>query len=611
MKNNKSSKKNKGKFNKPSETSNVNANLEGGVFVYSGTISLEQLAKSINVPTTTIIKDLFMSGKMLSPNSILDDELIGEICLAHDIDFKKEEIVEKHDFEKYGLDIENMLDAVERAPVVTIMGHVDHGKTTLIDAIRGSKVALNEAGNITQTIGAYQIEINGKKITFLDTPGHEAFTAMRARGASLTDIAIIVVAADDGVMPQTREAIDHAKAAGVSIIIAINKIDKPGANIERIKGDLSELGLLCEEWGGDTIMVEISAKQKTNLDKLLETVLFIAEIKELKANPKAQAFGTVIEASLDPHQGPKATLLVQNGTLNVGDNLVVGDAYCKVRKMVNEYGRATKSALPSTPVSVTGLSAVPIAGDHFISYESEKEAKQVAQQRMLTKISHQNFDRRTTLENFLASANSKERPKLNLLIKADSTGSVEAIKGALTKIQIGDVDLSIIRGAAGEVSESDVILAQASSALILAFNVKTNSLAMTKAKETGVEIRNYNIIYRLIDEVMDAMKGKLLPEYEEVIYGHALVAALYRSSASGIIAGCKVIDGSVKSNSHVRVMRKNQLVCDTHIVSLKVGKDDAREVKKGFECGIVVKDNSDIKLEDVFEIYGSEEKRHD
>jgi len=583
--------------------------VEGGVFVYSGAISLDQLAKSLNIPASAIMKDLFMKGKMLTINSILDDELIGEICLSYDIDFKKEEIVEKQNFEKYGLEFDPK-DGVERAPVVTIMGHVDHGKTTLIDAIRGSNIVSKEAGNITQSIGAYQKEINGKKITFLDTPGHEAFTAMRARGASLTDIAIIVVAADDGVMPQTREAIDHAKAAGVSIIIAINKIDKPGANSEKIKADLSGLGLVCEEWGGDTIMVEISAKQGTNLDKLLETVLFVAEMKELKANPLAPAYGSVIEATLDPHQGPKATLLVQNGTLHVGDNLVVGNAYCKVRKMVNEYGKSVQVAPPSTPVSVTGLSDVPVSGDHFIAYESEKEAKQMAQKRALTDLSKQNYQKEITLDSYFAKITSVEKPRLNLIVKADSTGSVEAIKSALTKIDVSGVDVNIIRGAAGEVSESDVILAQASSAVILAFNIKTNPLAISKAKEEKIDIRSYDIIYRLIEDVEAAMKGKLLPVYEEVIYGHATVTQLFKSSATGIIAGCIVSDGTVKSRSKVRVMRKNNVIQDTSIVSLKRFKDDVKEVGTGFDCGIVLKDNDDIKVDDVFEVYGEEVKKN-
>ncbi len=591
------------------KSSSNSANLEGDVFVYSGTVSLDQLAKSINVPVNSIIKDLFMSGKMLTLNSILDDELIAEICLAHNIDFRKEEVIEKQEFEKYGLEIDPEKSEI-RAPIVTVMGHVDHGKTTLIDAIRGSDIVSKEAGSITQTIGAYQKEINGKKITFIDTPGHEAFTAMRARGASLTDIAIIVVAADDGVMPQTREAIDHAKAAGVSIIIAINKIDKPGANIEKIKSDLSELGLLCEEWGGDTIMVEISAKQKINLDGLLETVLFVAEMKELHADPSAPAFGTVIEASLDQHQGPKATLLVQNGTLSVGDNLVVGNAYCKVRKMVNEYGKSVKAALPATPVSVTGLSEVPVAGDHFIAYVNEKEAKQVAQKRTLTQLSHQNFQRNFSVDSFFKTVTASEKPRINVIIKADSTGSVEAIKASLLKLEVGEVEINVVRGAAGEVSESDVILAQASTALILAFNVKANALANDKAKDSGVEIRTYNIIYRLLDDVVLAMKGKLLPVYEEVIYGHATVTQLFKSSAAGTIAGCMVTDGSIKSKAQVRVIRGGKkVIYETEIVSLKRFKDDVKEVKTGYDCGIVLKDNKDIKIDDVYEVFGQEIKK--
>lgn len=603
------------KKSKPAQTGHApqpdvkkgDGSVNNGVFVYSGAISLDSLAKSLGLLPAVILKELFMAGKMITINSILDDELIAEICINHNFDFRKEEIVEKEDFEKTGLVIDEA-KAAERAPVVTIMGHVNHGKTTLIDAIRGSDIVSGEAGSITQSIGAYQKVVNGKKITFLDTPGHEAFTAMRARGASLTDIAVIVVAADDGVMPQTREAIDHALAAGVSIIIAVNKIDRPGANPEKVKSELSGLGLTPEEWGGNTIFVEISAKQRMNLEKLLETILFVAEVKELKADPTARAYGTVIEATLDVHEGAKATFLVQNGTLKIGDQLVVGNSYCKIRRMTNEHGKSVKEADPSTPVAVTGLSEVPTAGDHFIAFESEKEAKQVAQKRTLTALSRRNFSRPVlSLDNMFERLESGQNPKVAVIIKADTQGSVEAIKASLDKIKIEGVELAIIRGAAGEISEGDVILAEASNAVLLGFNTKANSMAISKAKEEGVEMRFYTVIYRLLDDIQMAMKGKLKPVMHEVVFGRAVITQLFKSSAAGIICGSMVTEGTIKNRAKVRLLRKNELISETTINSLKRFKDDVKEVSSGYDCGIVLEKVKDIMVDDVIECYGEEE----
>ena len=614
--NNKNYHSNKNNKNKNSQQ-NQNTDIKKGhgsvnncVFVYSGAITVGELAKQLDIPVGTIIQELFKAGKMLTINALLDDELIGEICLNHNVDFRKEDVAEVENFEKYGMNMKEE-NKVERAPVVTIMGHVDHGKTTLIDAIRGSNIVSGEAGSITQSIGAYQKEYNGKKITFLDTPGHEAFTAMRARGAQMTDIAVIVVAADDGVKPQTREAIDHAKAAGVSIVVAINKIDKPGANVERVKTELSGLGLISEDWGGQTIMVEISAKKRINLDKLLENIILLAEVLELKADPTALAFGTVIEASLDPHEGPKATLLVQNGTLKAGDYLVVGNSYCKVRKMTNEFGKVMKSAEPSTPVQITGLSNVPIAGDHFLAFVDDKEAKDIAQKRTLTALSKKNVSALpTTLDGVLQAMSNNKEKKIPLILKADTQGSVEAIKAALEKIEVKGVELLIVRAAAGDITESDVILAQASSAIVLGFNVKANALAMSKAKEAKTEIRLYDIIYRILDDVKLAMQGLQVPDLVEVVYGKATVTQLFKSTAAGTIAGSIVSTGFIKAHSKVRVYRRDKMILETSIASLKRFKDDVKSVQTGYDCGIVLEDNKDIQVDDVIESYGFEAKKN-
>ena len=548
----------------------ANGKIVDGVFVYYGEMTLDSLCRKIGVRTTDVMKSLLMKGKLVTLNTMLNDDMIAEICL-------KEEKIAEEDFEKIVIK-DDEKDLVERAPVVTIMGHVDHGKTTLIDTIRDSHIADGEAGFITQEIGAYQKVIKGKKITFLDTPGHEAFTAMRARGASVTDIVVIVVAADDGVMPQTKEAIDHALAANVPIIVAINKIDKPGANPEKVKQELSGLGLISEDWGGDIIMKEISAKKNIGIDDLLENILLVAELKELKANPNRPASGSVIEATLDRKEGAKATLLVQNGTLHVGDYLVVGSSYCKVRKMTNEYKKSLKDAPPSTPVSITGLSEVPTAADKAP----------------------------LTLDTISQMIGEGETKNINVLIKADSQGSAEALKSSLLKIDVPTININIIRAASGEITEGDVILAEASGAIIYGFNVKANALALEKAKREKVEIRSHTIIYNILNEMEQAAQGMLQPTYHEVIYGQAEVRSIFKASKVGIIAGSYVTSGKIKSNSSARVIRNNQVVYDGKINSLKRFKDDVKEVNEGFECGIVIDGFKELREMDIIESYGEE-----
>jgi translation initiation factor IF-2 len=608
-KNNKNFSKNENKFNSHSHFSNPKANkshVEGGKYVYHGKVTVEELAEALDIKATEILKQLFMQGKMFNINSVLDDEIIGEVCLNNGFDFDKEEIVEPEDFEHLQIQ-DNPEDLIERAPVVTIMGHVDHGKTTLIDAIRNSNIAANEAGAITQEIGAYQKTIKGKKITFLDTPGHEAFSAMRQRGAQVTDIVVLVVAADDGVMPQTVEAINHAKAANVPIIVAVNKIDKPGANPDKVMSELSNYGLLSEEWGGDVIMKKISAKKKIGIDELLENILLVAELKELKANPKRQACGSVIEASMDKKVGAKATLLVQNGSLHVGDYLVVGNCYCKVRRMTNEFNKTLNTAFPSTPVSVTGLDGVPVAGDQFACFSSEKEARQIALIRQ-QKAAQANKDEGLKITNLYDKIAAGELTVINLIVKADTDGSTQAIKEALNKIDVDTVKIKILHAASGDVTEGDVILASASSAIILAFNVKANQLVIDKAKEMHVEIRFYNIIYKLLEDIEQAMLGKLKPVYIDVTYGHAEVMMTFKASKVGIIAGSNVKDGVMKRNSNVKIFRNKEVIFEGKLTSLKREKDDVSEVKEGFDCGIVIDGYKDVQVGDIIESWGKEEK---
>ncbi|MDY5455064.1 MAG: translation initiation factor IF-2 [Bacilli bacterium] len=586
---------------------NIRSRVEGGVYVYHGSLTIEKLAEDLNIRATDILKELFLQGKILNINSIIDDELIAEICINHGFDFKKEEIVSVEDFEKK-VDEDDEKDLVERAPVVTIMGHVDHGKTTLIDTIRDSHIADKEAGLITQEIGAYQKVIKGKKITFLDTPGHEAFSSMRQRGASVTDIVVLVVAADDGVMPQTKEAIDHARAANVPIIVAINKIDKPGANPEKVMSELSSFGLVPEEWGGDTIMKPISAKKKIGIDDLLENILLVAELKELKANPSKLAKGSVIESAMDKKEGAKATLLVQNGTLHVGDCLVVGNCFCKVRRMTNEFKKSVNNAVPSTPVVITGLQEVPEAGDPFQAFSSEKEAKLIAQKRQMKALSQEKAQG-LSITNLFDKIKEGEMEVINIIVKADTEGTVQAITDSLSKIEVDGVSTKIIHAASGDVTEGDIILASASSALVLAFNVRSSALVLDKAKELGIEIRNYDIIYKLLEEMEQAMLGKLKPEYVEVTYGQAVVKATFKASKVGIIAGSLVTEGKVIRGSMVKILRGKEVVFEGHLTSLKREKDDVKEVQQGFECGIVINGYKDVQVDDVIISSGMEEKR--
>ena len=602
-------KPNKKQFNGQRETNvstkvsadKTKTKVNGGVFVYTGAISTGELAKSLNVPLGDIIKFLFMQGKMVTINTVLDDELIGTVCLEFGYDFQKKNIVAAENFED--LEINDDPSKLKPRPaVVTIMGHVDHGKTTLIDAIRNSNLVAGEFGGISQEIGAYQKEYNGEKITFIDTPGHEAFTAMRARGASVTDIVVLVVAADDGVMPQTIEAIDHAKAANVPIIVAINKMDKPGADPDRVKQELMQHDVIAEEFGGDAICVEISAKQKKNIEGILEAILVVAELKELKANPDRYALGTVLEAKLDKNEGAKATLLIQNGTLREGDYLVVGTSYGKARRMTNEYRKVLQEATPSTPVSVIGLGEVPQAGDRFMAFSEESEARSIATKRKLIKEQKErNATSAASLEDLFNKAKEGQRQTINLIIKADSTGSAEAVKASLEKLSTDDIKINIVRATSGAITESDILLASASHAIIYGFNVRPDARTRAKAAEEKIEIRLHRIIYALIEEIQAAMKGMLAPTFVEKITGQAEIRRLFKVSKLGTIAGCMVVEGSIKSTCGIRVIRDGIVVYEGKLASLQREKDSVKEVKSGFECGMLIENFNDIKEGDILE----------
>jgi len=584
------------------------AKVNGGVFVYSKPISVGELSKAINVPTPAIIKFLFMQGKAVTINQILDDEMIGTVCLEFGYDFKKEEIVDATHFENLEIE-DDPKDLVERPAVVTVMGHVDHGKTTLIDAIRSSHIVDTEAGGISQAIGAYQKEIHGKKITFIDTPGHAAFAEMRARGASVTDIVILIVAADDGVMPQTIEAIGHAKAAGVPMIVAINKMDKPGANPRRVKEELLKHDVVLEEYGGDVMSVEISAKKKEGIDDLLDMVLLKAEMLELKANPNRFAMGTVLEANLDKGEGPKATLLVQNGTLQSTDYVVVGEIYGKIRRMSNEFRQVLKVANPSTPVSVIGLSGVPNAGDRFMAFPTEKEAREIAEKRALEKKAQtQAGSAAMSLNDLNNLINAGKITDINCVVKADTDGSAQALKASLEKLSNDKVRVKVLLAQAGAISESDILLASASHAIIFGFNVRPDARVRAKAEEEHVELRLHRIIYELLDEMEDAMKGMVKAEMVEKVTGQAEVRHLYKVSKVGTIAGSYVTSGVIKSGSKVRVLRDGVIVYEGALASLKRFKDDAKEVKEGYECGFTIENFNDIKEGDIVEGYEMVEK---
>ena len=591
-------------FDKNKKSNTPQNKVKGGVFKYTGDVTVGELAKQLELNSSDIIKFLFMTKKaMVTINQTLSDDLIAEVCINYGFDFQKEEIVNKENFEDLKI-VDDEKDLVERPPVVVVMGHVDHGKTTLIDTIRDSHVADGEAGLITQQIGAYQKEIQGKKITFLDTPGHEAFTAMRARGAAVTDIALIVVAADDGVMPQTVEAINHAKAAGVTIIVVINKIDKPTANVDRVKDELAQYDLIPEEWGGDTIFKEVSAKKKIGIDELLETILVVAELKELKANPHRYALGSVIEASLDRNEGPKATLLVQNGTLKIGDSVVIGNYYCKVRRMVNEYRQNILSALPSTPVVVTGIEDVPTAGDSFMAFADEKTAREIADARKLkARNKSLNKSSAASLADLFNQIHEGEIKNINVVLRADLQGSVEAVKASLEKIQVEGVKVNVIHAAAGAITESDIVLAAASNALVYGFNVRPDAKVRQKAEEEHVEIHLHSIIYSLIEEIENAMKGLMKPVEEEVVIGQAEVRSIFKASKVGTIAGCYVTEGCIKRDSMIRLIRDGVVIYTGKISSLKRFKDDASVVKKDFECGLTIENYNDEKEFDIIEAY--------
>ncbi|EAD2766393.1 translation initiation factor IF-2 [Listeria monocytogenes] len=580
--------------------------------VFSESLTVAELAKKLYREPSELIKKLFMLGVVATINQSLDKDAIELICDDYGVQVEEEIKVDVTDLDVY---FENELNEavdesklVERPPVVTIMGHVDHGKTTLLDSLRNTKVTLGEAGGITQHIGAYQLEIHDKKITFLDTPGHAAFTAMRARGAQITDITILVVAADDGVMPQTIEAINHAKAAGMPIIVAVNKIDKPQANPDRVMQELTEYELVPEAWGGDTIFAPISAKFGEGLENLLDMILLVSEVEELKANPDRRAIGSVMEAELDKGRGPVATLLVQDGTLNIGDPIVVGNTFGRVRAMVNDLGRRVKKVGPSTPVEITGLNDVPQAGDRFVVFEDEKTARNIGETRASRAlVAQRSATNRVSLDNLFEHMKAGEMKEVNVIIKADVQGSVEALAASLRKIDVEGVNVKIIHTAVGAINESDITLAAASNAIVIGFNVRPTAQAREAAENESVDIRLHRVIYKAIDEIEAAMKGMLDPEFQEKIIGQAQVRQTINVSKVGTIAGCYVTDGKITRDSGVRIIRDGIVVFEGEIATLKRFKDDAKEVAKGYECGITVQNFNDIKEDDVIEAYVMEE----
>lgn len=591
--------------NKSKLMSNVK---EDNIVLYEEGMSVKAFADALGVSLNDIIKKLMSLGLMLSMNEVIDFENAEIVALDYNKTLKKKESQDIADFDHYEV-IDDEKDLKERPAIVTIMGHVDHGKTTLLDYIRSTRVAEGEAGGITQAIGAYQTEKDGHKITFIDTPGHAAFTQMRARGASVTDIVVIIVAADDGVMPQTKEAIDHAKSAGVPIIVAVNKIDKPNINIERVYTEMSENGITPESWGGEYPFINLSAKTGEGVDTLLETILAIAEVKELKANPNRYALGAVIEEKLDKNVGGLSSFLILNGTLRLGDPVVVGTTYGKVRTMKNDRGESIVEAGPSTPVEITGLNDTPKAGDKFMAFETIEEAKEVAEKRKNIEKEKSNVKKTLSLDELFESVNAGQK-EVAVVLKADVRGSEEAVKSALENIKVKDVRVKVIRSGIGPISESDIVLASASKAIVIGFNVVSSSDAKAMAKEYGIEIRCYTIIYKLVEDVEAALNGMLDPEYEEKIIGSAVVRQIFKFSKVGNIAGVYVTDGIVKNNANVRVIRNGKILIDTKIFSIQRGKDQAKEVKKGFECGITLEKYDDFKEGDTFEVYVMEQVKN-
>lgn len=604
-KNNKNNNKNANKNNKNNKQPKQEEPKEiPSKITYHDGITVGELAEKLNIDSSGIIKKLFLLGIMANINQSLDDETLELIVDDYGVELEKEVIIDEEDLSIYFEDDADEENGIERPAVVTIMGHVDHGKTTLLDSIRHTKVTAGEAGGITQHIGAYQIENDGKKITFLDTPGHAAFTTMRARGAQVTDITILVVAADDGVMPQTIEAINHAKEAEVPTIVAVNKVDKPTANPDRVMQELTEYGLIPEAWGGDTIFVPLSALSGDGIEDLLEMIVLTSEVQELKANPSKHAVGTVIEAELDKSRGPSASLLVQNGTLNVGDSLVVGNTYGRIRAMVNDLGQRIKSAGPSTPVEITGINDVPQAGDRFVVFKDEKQARRIGEARHEANVLQQRQESKSvSLDNLFEQMKQGEMKDLNVIIKGDVQGSVEALAASLMKIDVEGVNVRIIHTAVGAINESDVTLANASNGIIIGFNVRPDTGAKRAADNEGVDMRLHRVIYNVIEEIESAMKGMLDPEFEEQVIGQAEVRQTFKVSKVGTIAGSYVIDGKITRNAGVRVIRDGVVQFEGELDTLKRFKDDVKEVAQGYECGITVEKFNDLKEGDIIEAF--------
>ncbi len=594
---------NKLKSNLRGQMKKVDTGVKDGVYVYTNEVTLGQFTKEVGINANDIIKKWFLEGKMVTLNTTLTEDQIGELCLENDLDFRKEiEVTEENLLEELNI-VDKEEELEERPPVVTIMGHVDHGKTTLLDTIRKSKVTEGEFGGITQHIGAYQVERNGKKITFLDTPGHESFTAMRARGAQVTDVVIIVVAWDDAVMPQTIEAIDHAKAANVPIIVAVNKMDKPGADAEKVMTEMTEHGLVAEQWGGDTIFIPISALKGEGVEDLLDNINLIAEVQDFKANKNRHAIGTVIESHLDKGKGSVATVLIETGTLRIGDPVVVGSAFGRVRTMEDDLGLKIKTAGPSTPVVITGMNDVPGAGDKFMAFANEKAAKSIAEKRNQAAIQKsRNHSRGKTLEELSKEIAEGDIKQINVMLKCDVHGTVEALKHAINKVDVEGARVNILRASVGAINESDILLASASSALIYGFNVRPTGSVKKKADESGVEIRLHTIIYKIQEELEEALKGMLDAKMEEKTLGQAEIREIFTYNKSNI-AGCSIIEGKMKSKCNVRLIRDGIVIYTGNLGSLQRGKDQAKEVQKGMECGMTVDGYNDIKIGDIIEGY--------
>ena len=581
----------------------VQTDTSGKTLYYNADMTIADVASQTGLKSSEIIKKLMGLGVMASLNQTVERETLELVLVDFDVTVENEVVTDMARYDEFDF-VDDPKELVSRPAVVTIMGHVDHGKTTLLDAIRETKVVNSEFGGITQHIGAYQIEYSGKKITFLDTPGHAAFTEMRARGASVTDIVVLVVAADDGVMPQTREAIDHAKAAGVKIIVAVNKMDRPSANPERVKTELSEFGLSPEEWGGDTLYVEVSALIKMGIDELLETIQLISDIEDYKANPNRKGSGAVIEAKLDKNTGPVATLLVQTGTIRVRDIVVVGNTYGRIRLMRNDAGESIKEAGPSMPVEIAGISDVPNAGDRFMVFEDEKEARRVAEDRAFAVWKAENSTSNAArLETMFDGLEEGEHHTLPIILKADVQGSLEAVKGAVMNLAVKGVTIDLVRSGVGTITETDLSLAQASGAIVIGFNVRPTAAVRHEAKEQGVEIRLHNIIYKMLEELELGMSGMLAPVMVEQVSGQAEVRDLFKASKVGTIAGCYVTDGSIPNHSEIRLIRDGIVVFTGKMSSLKRFKDDVKEVQKGFECGITIDGFNDLKVGDLIEAF--------